>query len=49
MNADQTLIDALRDETPIADPKLEALRTFTLKMVRHRGEVSDADVSEFLR
>ncbi len=47
MNVDQTLIDALRDETPIADPKLEALRTFTLKMVRHRGEVSDADVSEF--
>ena len=49
MKVDQSLIDALRNETPIADPKLEALRTFTLKMVRQRGEVSDADVSDFMK
>ena len=49
MKVDQSLIDALRNETPIADPKLEALRAFTLKMVRPRGAVTDADVSKFMK
>jgi AhpD family alkylhydroperoxidase len=49
MKVDQALLDALRNESPIGDAKLEALRTFTLKMVRKRGEVSDTDVSEFFK
>ena len=44
----QDVIDALRDNTPLADPRLEALRDFTLKVVRQRGHVSDADVQTFL-
>ena len=31
------VIRALRDGTPIEDPKLEALRTFTAKLVETRG------------
>jgi uncharacterized peroxidase-related enzyme len=44
----QDVIDALRDNTPLADPRLESLRDFTLKVVRQRGNVSDADVQTFL-
>ena len=44
----QDVIDALRDNTPLADPRLEALRDCTLKVVRQRGHVSDADVQTFL-
>ncbi|MBO9479468.1 carboxymuconolactone decarboxylase family protein [Shimia sp. R11_0] len=40
MNVDAGVIDALRNETPLADPKLEALRTFTLALVRGRGHVA---------
>ncbi len=45
---DDATIEALRCAAPLSDPKLEALRTFTLKVVRQRGEVSDADVQAFL-
>lgn len=48
MKVDDAIIDALRDETPLPSDKLEALRTFTLKMVRQRGTVADADVQAFL-
>jgi uncharacterized peroxidase-related enzyme len=44
----QDVIDALRDNTSLADPRLESLRDFTLKVVRQRGNVSDADVQTFL-
>ena len=47
MNIDQGVIDALRDETPLADPKLEALRTFTLALVRGRGNVAAVDYDAF--
>ena len=47
MNIDQGVIDALRDETPLVDPKLEALRTFTLALVRGRGYVAQADYDAF--
>uniref|UniRef100_UPI003CD0DA01 carboxymuconolactone decarboxylase family protein n=1 Tax=Roseovarius nanhaiticus TaxID=573024 RepID=UPI003CD0DA01 len=36
-----------RDETPLPTPKLEALRTFTLAMVRERGNVDDATLQAF--
>lgn len=42
------VIDALRKADPLEDDKLEALRQFTLKVVRQRGVVSDADVDAFL-
>ena len=48
MKVDDAIIDALRNETPLPTPRLEALRTFTLKMVRERGNVSDEDVQTFL-
>jgi len=40
--------NALRDETPLPNPKLEALRTFTLKMIRDRGNVDDKAVQTFI-
>lgn len=47
MKVDQDIIDALRNKTPLADSKLEALRETTLAMVRQRGVLSDDDVSKF--
>ena len=41
------VLTALRTNTPIADAKLEALRRFTLQVVRQRGFVADADVQRF--
>lgn len=45
---DAGTIEALRNNTPIADARLEALRRFTLAVVRERGRVSDEDVEAFL-
>ena len=48
MKVEDAITDALRDETPLPTPELEQLRDFTLKMVRNRGNVSEADVQLFL-
>lgn len=48
MQVDDAIIAALRNETPLPNARLEALRTFTLKVVRDRGVVADADVQAFL-
>ncbi|MBB5720563.1 AhpD family alkylhydroperoxidase [Loktanella ponticola] len=48
MKVDDAITDALRDETPLPTAKLEALRTFTLAMLRDRGFVADADTQAFL-
>ncbi|MEM5583508.1 carboxymuconolactone decarboxylase family protein [Roseibium sp. AS2] len=48
MNVDDAITDALRNETALPTPRLEALRDFTLKLVRQRGNLSDADVQAFL-
>lgn len=40
--------DAIRDGRPIADPKLEALRSFTQKMVASRGSPTAEDARAFL-
>ena len=45
---DQTVIQAVRDGGPIADPRLEGLRAFTVAVVRERGWVSDAEVNRFI-
>lgn len=39
---------AIRDNTPIVDPKLGALSTFTRLMVQKRGNPSQKDVDAFL-
>ncbi len=40
-------IAAVRDDRPIANAKLEALRQFAVKVTRNRGVVSEADVAAF--
>jgi alkylhydroperoxidase family enzyme len=45
---DQTLVAALREGKPLADPKLEALRRFTTHTVRERGFVAEADIDAIL-
>lgn len=44
----EDVIEALRDNTPIADPRLEALRRFTGLMVEKRGWADDGEVQAFL-
>ena len=44
----QDVIDALRNNKPITDPKLEALRKFTNAIVEKRGWVSDKEINEFI-
>ncbi|MEL6568223.1 MAG: carboxymuconolactone decarboxylase family protein [Pseudomonadota bacterium] len=45
---DMDVIAALRDDRPITEPKLEALRRFTKQVVTQRGFVADADVDAFI-
>ncbi|AUC82762.1 carboxymuconolactone decarboxylase family protein [Lacinutrix sp. Bg11-31] len=47
MKVDDAITEALRNETPLEDSKLEALRTFTLTVVRNRGHVSQEDLTAF--
>jgi alkylhydroperoxidase family enzyme len=47
MKVDQSIIDALRNKTPLSDEKLEVLRATTLAMVRERGVLSEEDVKRF--
>lgn len=44
----QDIIDALREGKPLADPKLEALRTFATLLLENRGHVGDSALKEFL-
>ncbi|MEZ6319313.1 MAG: carboxymuconolactone decarboxylase family protein [Phycisphaerales bacterium] len=45
---DADALASLRDGTPIADPRLEALRSFTRGVVVNRGWVGDDAVESFL-
>jgi uncharacterized peroxidase-related enzyme len=45
---DEATIAALRNSTPIADPRLQALRVFAETVVRERGFVGDAAVDRFI-
>lgn len=47
MGVSDEISNALRDETPLPSPKLEALHTFTLSMVRDRGNVGDDALQAF--
>lgn len=48
MKVSDDIIDALRDETPLPSAKLEALRNFTVLMVRERGNVTPAQMQAFI-
>ncbi|KFB11232.1 carboxymuconolactone decarboxylase family protein [Nitratireductor basaltis] len=48
MGVDDAITEALRNETPLPNDRLEELRSFTLKLVRERGFVADEDVEAFL-
>ncbi|VEP15866.1 conserved hypothetical protein [Hyella patelloides LEGE 07179] len=44
----QENIEALRNGTPMPEPKLQALRRFTQKMVQERGWVEDREIEAFM-
>ena len=48
MKVSEKVIDALRDESELPTEKLEALRAFTLEVVRERGVVANASFEKFL-
>ncbi|MDN3397364.1 hypothetical protein QL919_01315 [Psychrobacter sp. APC 3426] len=48
MKVDDAITEALRNEIPLPTDKLEALRNFTLSVVRDRGNVNDDAVQAFL-
>jgi len=45
---DEETITAMRDETALPSERLEALRNFTLSVVRDRGVVNDEQLKAFL-
>ncbi|WP_299100815.1 carboxymuconolactone decarboxylase family protein [uncultured Winogradskyella sp.] len=47
MKVDDNITEALRNETPLEDSKLEALRTMTLTIVRNRGNVTEEELNTF--
>jgi len=47
MKVSDEISNALRDEKPLPTAKLEALRTFTVQMVRERGNVSQSQMDAF--
>ena len=47
MKVSDEIIDALRDEKALPDDKLEALRTFTLKVMRQHGNLKQQDMDDF--
>ena len=44
---DDQVINSLRDNVPLENPKLEALKTFTVGLVRNRGKASQAEFDAF--
>ena len=48
MGVDNGITDALRNQTALPNARLEALRNFTLALVRERGNLDDATVQAFL-
>ncbi|MDJ0860082.1 MAG: carboxymuconolactone decarboxylase family protein [Dinoroseobacter sp.] len=47
MKVDPAITEALRNETPLPTERLEALRTFTLAVLRGRGHVSEDELNAF--
>jgi AhpD family alkylhydroperoxidase len=48
LEADPALAQALRSSTQLGDPRLEAVRTFTRRVLDTTGDVGDAALAEFL-
>lgn len=48
MEVDDAITEALRNEMPLPNARLEALRSFTLAVVRDRGDLDEATVQAFL-
>ena len=48
MGISDEITEALRNEMPLANAKLQALRDFTLSVVRDRGNVDNSKVQAFL-
>lgn len=48
LGADPALVTALREDEPLPDERLRALREFTLTVLATRGDVPDADLSAFI-
>jgi len=48
MKAPQEIITAMRENSPLEDVKLEALRSFAHKLLENRGHVGDAALMTFL-
>ncbi|MBU2938262.1 carboxymuconolactone decarboxylase family protein [Lacinutrix sp. C3R15] len=47
MQVDDSITEALRNETPLENAKLEALRTMTLTITKNRGHVTQEDLDTF--
>ena len=47
INIDPEITEALRNETPLPNEKLEALRNITLSLVRKRGNVTKDEIDVF--
>ncbi|MSU89630.1 carboxymuconolactone decarboxylase family protein [Rhodobacteraceae bacterium 2CG4] len=45
---DDAVTEALRDEEPLNEPRLDALRCFTLAVLHKRGQLSPGDMQAFL-
>ena len=48
LRADAGLVAALRDGRPLADPRLDAIRSFTLRVLETAGDVGDPALDAFL-
>jgi AhpD family alkylhydroperoxidase len=49
LGADRDVVEALGDQLPLKDERLEAVREFTLEVLRTAGEVDDDALTAFLR
>jgi alkylhydroperoxidase family enzyme len=47
MKVDDQITQALRNQTPLTNPKLEVLRTTTLLIVRNRSHISEGELAAF--
>jgi AhpD family alkylhydroperoxidase len=48
MDADAAVIDALREQRPLPDERLDAIRAFTISVLDNAGAVPDAELRAFL-
>ncbi len=44
----EEILTALRDQAPLSDKKLNALRTFVVSLMHHRGWVPEKDFEDFV-